>query len=600
MNSLHGCATATAVNLILNRPTPSGGKQYSTILMLTEPALQTLLKLIAASSREELIWMNGYLSAHIAKTGSDVSLPVAEAAGVAAKKISLVFGTETGNAKRLATQLAAVAKKKGINTKLVGLDQYRFTDLSKEEYFFVVISTQGDGEPPATAKKFYEHIQQSLTLPKLKYSVLALGDSSYPLFCKTGEEVDQRLGFMGGERIVPLQKCDVDYEEDAMEWFEKVVNALATGNTALPDSTQPVTATKKAGKKYYEGTILTNVNLNDRGSSKETYHIEIAAEEEIGYEPGDAIGIVPTNRLEVVHKILSLVDLPGDTPATAGNHTATVEELLVQHVNICYLPLSIVQQYAAIIGQQIPDVRMDLADLLRIYPLGSQEQFLSLLQALTPITPRLYSVASAKEAHGESEVHIIVSKNAFNAEEEQRYGLCSEFLGNQPVDSRIRFYVHRNKNFRLPAEDKDIILIGPGTGIAPFRSFLAKRQATGDTGRNWLFFGEQHFVSDFLYQTEIQDFANTGLLTHLDLAFSRDQPEKIYVQHRMQQKGEKLWQWLQSGACLYLCGAKEPMAADVEKTLLEIFRLHGGLSETEATAYLETLSDAGQYCKDVY
>lgn len=559
--------------------------------MLPESKLKSFLDLVHSSTKEELIWINGYLNGLVANGNTEVPTTTA-------KRISLVYGTETGNAKKLAAQLAAVAKKKGVNAKLTGLDQYRLADLAKEEYLFVVISTQGEGEPPLPAKKFYEYIHANqLQLPDLKYSVLALGDTSYPLYCKTGEDVDQQLNRFGAKRVVPLQKCDVDYEEDAMQWFEKVLALLEKQTT--PSASTPV-AKKKTEKKFYNGIIQANVNLNDRGSNKQTYHIEIGTDEEIEYEPGDTIGIVPRNRPEVVDRIISLTGIDPELEIETAKAKAPVRELLAGNLSICYLLTSTIKKYASLTAQEIPDTRMDLVDLLRIYPVKDAEQFKDVLQLLIPIAPRLYSVASSPEGHGRNAVHITVARDRFLAQDEQRYGLCSEFLGDQPIGSTLTFYVHKDKNFKLPAAEKDIIMIGPGTGVAPFRAFLAERDATGATGRNWFFFGEQHFVTDFLYQVEMQNYVQTGVLTQLDLAFSRDQTEKIYVQHRMQQQAAELYKWIEGGASVYISGTKDPMSRDVETALLKIISEEGGLNADASIKYLEQLKKEGRYSKDVY
>ncbi|WP_276500925.1 diflavin oxidoreductase [Terrimonas pollutisoli] len=572
--------------------------------MLGEVKLKQLHELIDSYSKEELIWINGYLSGIVANGKAHATPQVNghEAKPVTTKKVTLAFGTETGNAKRLSTHLAAVAKKKGVNAKLIGLDQYRLTDLPKEDYFFVVISTQGEGEPPIPAKKFYDHIHESaLDLSHLKFSVLALGDTSYPMFCKTGEDVDAQFSKFGAKRVVPLQKCDVDYEEDAQQWFDKVLAILDEQPAAAPAPVvAPAAAKKPAGKKYYNGTILANINLNDQGSNKKTYHIEIGTDEPIEYEPGDTIGIIPRNREDVVNRIISLTGIDETLVVETTKVKATVKELLSQHLNICYLLTSTIKKYAAIIQQEIPDTRMDLVDLLRIYPVKDATQFLEVIKILMPIAPRLYSIASSPNGHGNTEVHITVARDRFLALDEQRYGLCSEFLGDQPVNSSLTFYVHKDKNFKLPAPDKDIIMIGPGTGAAPFRAFLAERDATGASGRNWFFFGEQHFITDFLYQTEIQNYVETGVLHNLDLAFSRDQQEKIYVQHRMLEKAQELYQWIDNGASVYISGTKDPMSKDVEHTLLQIIGEQGKKSGDEAKKYLEQLKKEGRFEKDVY
>jgi len=570
--------------------------------MLAQERLKQLHDLINTSTKDELIWINGYLNGLV----KDAAAPViattnGTAPHTAVKKITLAFGTETGNAKKLATQLATVAKKKGVNAKLTDLSQYRIADLAKEEYFFVVISTQGEGEPPIPAKKFYDYIHENqLALGNIKFSVLALGDTSYPMFCKTGEDVDAQFEKFGGKRVVPLQKCDVDYEEDALSWFEKVLATVEAHETvAHVDGPAPAKLTKANTKKYYQGTILTNTNLNDRGSNKQTYHIEIAADEAIEYVPGDAIGIFPKNRFDVVEKIISLTGVDANAEVVTAKATASIRELLTNNLNICYLLTSAVKKYAAIIQQEIPDTRMDLVDLLRIYPVKNAEQFIEVVKILSPIAPRLYSIASAPAVQ-ENEVHILVARNWFLAQDEQKYGLCSDFLGDQPNGTSISFYVHKNRAFRLPAPETDIIMIGPGTGIAPMRSFLIERDATGATGRNWLFFGEQHFITDFLYQTEIQNYVQTGVLNKLDLAFSRDQPEKIYVQHRMLQHASELYQWIEGGAYVYISGTKDPMGKDVEQVLLQIIAEQGNKTPEEAKKYLDALKDASRYEKDVY
>ncbi len=571
--------------------------------MIGDLRLKKLHEFFENYSKEELIWVNGYLSGLVnnGKVNGNGNATVQEHKAVVTKKITLAFGTETGNSKKLATQLAAAGKKHGVNVKLADLSQYRITDLSKEEFFFVVISTQGEGEPPIPAKKFYDYIHENqLSLPNLKFSVLALGDTSYPMFCKTGEDVDAQLLKFGAKQVVPLQKCDVDYEEDAKLWFEKVLQ-IVQNQTAIPAPiTASVIAKKATGKKYYTGTVLTNINLNDRGSNKATYHIEIGTDEPIIYEPGDTLGIVPKNRAEVVERILSLTGIAGNKVIETAKATATVSELLTHNLNICYLLSSTIKKYATLIQQEIPDTRMDLVDLLRIYPVRDAVQFEEVVKILMPIAPRLYSISSSPAAHGENEIHITVAKNAFLSQDEQRYGLCSEFLGDLPVNSTVTFYVHKDKNFKLPAAEKDVIMIGPGTGIAPFRSFLAERDATGASGRNWFFFGEQHFITDFLYQTEIQSYVETGVLTNISLAFSRDQKEKVYVQHRIKEKASEFFNWIDGGASIYISGTKDPMSKDVEQTMLQIIEEHGNKTNEEAQQYLEQLKKEGRYEKDVY
>jgi sulfite reductase (NADPH) flavoprotein alpha-component len=567
--------------------------------MLADVKLKVLDELIKNSNNEELIWMNGYLNG-IVKNKAAVTTVAAPAATGAAKKMTIVYGTETGNSKRLATAFATKAKQNRIAAKVIGMDQYRLTDLTKEEYLLAVISTHGEGEPPAAAKPFYDHIHNNgFKLNNLKYSVLALGDTSYPLFCKTGEDVDDQLQKLGGSRIAPIQKCDVDYEEDAEKWFAGIIKNLEV--PAAAPVTAPaavIAAPAKKGKQTYAGRVLTSINLNDRGSNKETYHIEIAAEG-IEYQCGDSIGIVPENDSQLVTDIIAKVNLDGNKSVEFKKEKVTIYELLKRRINIVHLTERLVQLYAAATGHAIAARRYDLLDLLKQYPVKNAAQFEEILVTLNAISPRLYTIASSPAAH-EGEVHIVVVKDQFAVNDKVRFGLCSDYLSKIKVNGTQQFFVQPNKRFRLPAENKDIIMVGPGTGIAAFRSFLAERDTTGATGRNWLFYGDQHFTSDFLYQTEIQNWFETGVLNKISLAFSRDQQEKIYVQHKMQQHAKELYEWLDGGASFFVCGKKHPMSTDVENTLLQIIQEQGNKTAEEAKKYLHDLEEAGRYELDVY
>ena len=563
--------------------------------MLAEHKLKNLHDLVNGASREELAWIHGYIAGQLSP---DSAQP---ATAPAVSKITIAYGTETGNSKRVATDFAAKAKKAGIHAKVVSLDQYRLNDLPREEYFLTIISTQGEGEPPEAAKKFYDHIHlNGFKLDKLKYSVLALGDTSYPLFCKAGEDVDQQLQKLGGSRIADIQKCDVEFDEDANQWFNTVLKKLsATDQKAAPAVVTAAVTEKKAGKKSYTGTVLSNINLNDRGSNKTTWHIEIAADG-VEYEPGDSIGVVPENPTLAVEKILSMSKgINAGKTIEYKKESYTIFDLLKYKLNTSHLITAVIKRYAAIVGQEIAATKMDLADLLKAYPVKDTAQFEEVLAILNPMAPRLYTMASSPAAHN-GEVHAIVAKDSFTVNGERKYGVCSSWLGSLKPNTSINFFVQKNKRFRLPAPDKDIIMIGPGTGIAPYRSFLAERDALGATGRNWLFFGEQHFTTDFLYQTELQNLFETGVLTKISLAFSRDQPEKIYVQHRMMEQGAELYNWIQSGAHIYLCGKKDPMSADVEHTLAEIIERFGEKTKEEAREYFQQLQAEGRYSEDVY
>jgi sulfite reductase (NADPH) flavoprotein alpha-component len=568
--------------------------------MLQESKLKTLLDYLGTLTHEEKIWVSGYVAGTISNGSAAAPAAVVAEAKPLVNKITIAYGTETGNSKKLASEFGSKAKKNGINAKVVSLDQYRLNDLPREEYFLTIMSTQGEGDPPAAAKKFYDHIHSNgFKLEKLKYGVLALGDTSYPLFCKAGEDVDQQLNKLGGERIVPLQKCDVDYEDEAQGWFAQVLSQLTVSAPASSAAVvTPAPVKKSTGKKIYHGTILTNINLNDRGSNKETHHIEIAADD-IEYLPGDSLGVIPENPSRVVQPIIDLLNIDTEKKFHFRNEEVTAYDLLKKKLNIFYLPERVVSKYAALVSEDIPTVKIGLLDLIKFYPLKDNTQFSDLIEILEPIAPRLYSISSSPEAHS-GEVHITVARDKFHVNEELKCGLCSDYLSQLAADSSIEFYIHKNNQFRLPADDKDIIMIGPGTGIAPFRSFLAHRDATGASGKNWLFFGDQHFVTDFLYQTELQSWKETGTLTKINVAFSRDQKEKVYVQHKMLKHGEEFFTWINNGAYIYVCGAKEPMSADVEDTLMQIIEKYGNKNIEEAVQFIEQLKEDGRYLKDVY
>jgi sulfite reductase (NADPH) flavoprotein alpha-component len=570
--------------------------------MLAPSKIKLIQEAVNGLSKDELIWLSGYLSGlATAETGLfQTTSPEAslDALAPTVQKITIAYGTETGNSKRLATNFAAKAKKKGIQSKLVSLEQYKLTELAKEEWLFIIISTQGEGEPPAAAKKFYDYVQQNtLALPKLNYGVLALGDTSYPLFCKAGEDVDQRLQSFGGNRVTPLQKLDTDYEEDAERWIENLLQSFSKPSPAT-NTAIAAPAKKHTGKQTYNGTVQTNINLNGRGSDKQTFHIEIVAED-VSFEPGDSLGIIPHHKPELVQYILELAGVSGEENVTYRNETVTLSQLLTKKVSLVNIPGRVVKKYAEIVGQDIPETRMDLSDLLRIYPVRDAGQFLSAVQVLDPIAPRLYSIASSPEAQS-GEVHILVALHHFNVNGQTKKGLGSSFLAQLKDGDQVEFYIHKNHLFRLPAADKDVIMIGPGTGVAPFRSFVAHRDATGAEGRNWLFFGDQHFTTDFLYQTEWLSWIDTGVLTKMNVAFSRDQQEKVYVQHKLWQHRKELLEWIEGGASIYVCGAREPMSIDVERTLLDILIEQKSLSPEKAVEYLEQLKEEGRYAKDVY
>lgn len=569
--------------------------------MLGEQKLKQLDELAKSFTKEELIWANGYLSGLISSNTSVVA-PVENATNketTTVKKITIAYGTETGNSKKLAMDLAAKAKQKGIASKVVALDQYRVADLQKEEYFLTIISTQGEGDPPDSAKKFYDHIHNNgFQVPQLKYSVLALGDTSYEFFCKTGADVDAQFQKLGAKRIAPLQKCDVDYEKEAATWVDAVLNSLTITTAPAEVKVLPVvTVAKTTGKKYYTGKVLTNLNLNATGSTITTYHIELGVEG-VEYIVGDSIGIVPENNPITVDKIIAITGVDANKKVTWKTEEATIKTLLLKRIGIDYLLAKAVKQFGTLIQKELPDKRFNLIDLLELYPLDAA-QFEILLASLNQIAPRIYNIASSPAAHAD-EVHIVVLRDEFELEEKKRLGLCTAFLEDKKEGDDVEFFIQTNKRFRLPEDDKNIIMIGPGTGIAPFRSFVSERDATGATGGNWLFFGNPDFTTDFLYQTEWQQWFATSVLTKINVAFTKDTDGRIKIEDKLLQQTEELFKWLEGGAYLYLCGEKNPMGKEVELALVKVFEQGGNMSAEAAEKYFTKLKDEGRYVKDLY
>ncbi|MBK6477765.1 MAG: flavodoxin domain-containing protein [Saprospiraceae bacterium] len=559
--------------------------------MLSEGKLRTLNDFIEKTSKEELIWINGYISGLIS-----TSMPK-DSGAVIQKRFTILYGTDTGNSKKLAMEFNAAGKKQGAKVKVASMDTYKAEDLLQEKSLAIILSTHGDGDPPPSAKKFFDHLMSTdQKYPDLEFAVLALGDTSYPMYCKAGEDVHHRLIELGATAVFPIQKCDVDYQADAANWYDLYLKSFPTE----PIKTVAVQAPKASGgKKFYAGIIKTNINLNAAGSNKRTHHIEIKTIEPILYEPGDALGVMPKNNEETLEKLFAIlpVDPNLNIPYKGAGHT--LMDLLTNKLNICHLKESQVQKYADIVGQAIPKVRMDLLDLMRIYPMTRPAQFIEFVHSLTEMLPRLYSICSSPQVR-EYEIHILVGKNTFTIEEEKRFGLASDMLSSLEEGSALDFYIHRNKSFRLPAPDTDIILIGPGTGIAPMRSFIEERDAAGGSGRNWLIFGEQHFTTDFFYQTEIQQYASSGTLQQIDLAWSRDQKEKIYVQDKIKAKSKELYDWIKNGAHIFVSGTRSPMSEDVEKAMIEVIYAHSGKSAPESEAYWNDLKESGIYKADVY
>lgn len=564
--------------------------------MLATPKMQTFLNLVQTSSKEELIWINGYIAGIINEQQATV-VDNPKSNGVN-NKITIVYATETGNSKQLATQLAGIAKKHKLPVKLFSVDQYSFNQLQKENILVIVISTQGDGEPPAAAQVFFNSLfSENIQLNNLSYAVVGLGDSSYPEFCKAGIDVDTQLAKLGANRLQQLLKCDVEYEIDAMNWFHELLQKFKNQQSPIQHpQTNTISSTIKNEKKFYEGYVTKKILLNDIGSTHNTYHIELSVAD-IDYLPGDSIGIFPENNSQAVRSILDCWQLDPNYLVEWRDEKFTIENLLKTKVNIHYLTEKWIQNYAKCVQCDIPITRMDLLDLLKIYPINDKNQLNEVIQLLSPQLPRLYTIASAPDVHDDS-IHLTVNLETFLVQQTIKYGVGSSYLKNLEVGSKLSFFVQKNKRFKLPESHVPIIMIAHGTGIAPFRSFLHQRDANGDEGLNWLFFENQNFVTDFLYQTEIQNWLSLGHLNNLQVCFQKNIFQPSTLTEQLINNSEELLQLINNGAYIFVSGEKEYTGSVIDDALLQIMENKNG--KESALEKLQQLKKEGRYVKEIY
>ena len=540
----------------------------------------------------------------------------------AVARLAVVYGSQTGNGRRIAERLGRAAEAAGLAVRVYAARDYPLKDLAKERLLTVVVSTHGDGDPPDDARGFVEHLagKRAPKLDNLAYSVLALGDSSYPKFCETGRQVDERLADLGARRLLPRVDCDLDYERQVAPWLDQVVagarDSLGSPQAANVTRLRSVPAAPRYSREQpFLATVLANDRITGRGASKDVRHIELSLEGSgLEYEPGDALGVWHENPAAVVDAVLAAIGASGDEPATVDGERRKLREWLSQGREITRLTRPFLVQHAQRSGndelagmltagheERLRSTlkNLQLVDVLRLYPAIWEPE--ALLQALRPLAPRLYSIASSRAAVGE-EAHLTVAVVDYEFAGEQRLGAASAHLAALTGDeAQVRIFIEPNERFRLPADPaRDVIMIGPGTGVAPYRGFLQQREAQGATGRNWLVFGARHFDSEFLYQVEWQDAARKGLLRRVDLAFSRDRTPRTYVQDRLREAGAELFAWLEAGAHLYVCGDSEHMAPDVNAALVDVVEAHGGLGREAAEGYVRRLADDRRYLRDVY
>ncbi|WP_339308141.1 assimilatory sulfite reductase (NADPH) flavoprotein subunit [Paenibacillus sp. FSL L8-0435] len=597
--------------------------------------VELLNRLIPTLTDGQRTWLSGYIAAIQASATIAAPANLVQAApttGIApdsappvSREVTVLFGSQTGNSSGLSKKLAKKLEEQGLQVTLSSMGDFKPNGLKKIENLLIIVSTHGEGEPPDNAIPLHEFLnsKRAPKLEGLRYSVLALGDTSYEFFCQTGKDFDKRLQELGGTALVPRVDCDVDFDEAAAEWMNEVLASLSSTSAAASTvTTEAVTAALSGGESEYDRTnpfkaeVLENLNLNGRGSDRETRHIELSLEgSSLDYEPGDSLGIFPENHPRLVEELIAAMGWNADERVTVNKNgdQASVHEALLRYFEITAVTKPVVEQLAKLnpgsgLTALLADDSefrtvmnsCDLLDLVQDYNLKGipAGEFVA---ALRKIPARLYSIASSSKSFPD-EVHLTVRSVRYEARGRERYGVCSVHLAERiEAGDTLPVYIQHNPNFKLPENpDTPIIMVGPGTGVAPFRSFLGEREETGAEGKTWLFYGDQHFATDFLYQTEWQRWLKDGVLTKMDVAFSRDTEQKVYVQHRMLEHSKELYQWLQEGASVYICGDEKKMAHDVHAALTMILEQEGGLSPEQASEYLTRLQQEKRYQRDVY
>jgi sulfite reductase (NADPH) flavoprotein alpha-component len=597
--------------------------------------VELLNRLIPTLTDGQRIWLGGYIAAFQAGAATTQINPVgqAEATAVAApvgapavsREVTVLYGSQTGNSIGLSKKLGKKLEEQGLQVTLSSMGDFKPNGLKKIENLLIVVSTHGEGEPPDNAIPFHEFLnsKRAPKLDGLRYSVLALGDTSYEFFCQTGKDFDKRLQELGGTALVPRVDCDVDFDEPAAAWMNDVLASLSsTPAVAGTVTSETITAAVSSGESEFNRTnpfkaeVLENLNLNGRGSDRETRHIELSLEgSNLDYEPGDSLGVFPENHPRLVDELITAMGWNADERVTVNKNgdQVSVYEALLRHYEITSVTKPVAEQLAKLSpGNELTALvandsefrkvmnTCDLLDVVQDYALKGipAGQFLAVLRK---IPARLYSIASSSKSFPD-EVHLTVRTVRYEARGRERYGVCSVHLAERiEAGDTLPVYIQHNPNFKLPENpDTPIIMVGPGTGVAPFRSFLGEREETGAEGKTWLFYGDQHFATDFLYQTEWQRWLRDGVLTKMDVAFSRDTEQKVYVQHRMLEHSKELYQWLQEGASVYICGDEKKMAHDVYAALITILQQEGGLSPEQAAEYMTRLQQEKRYQRDVY
>ena len=583
-----------------------------------------LRSVVSDLSPQQLLWVSGY-TAGLAATSdrstafTSIESASAEPVNASDEKLTVLYGSQTGNGEELAMALVAAATDDGFQATAISLADYKPANLKRESLVTFIISTHGEGDPPDDAELFHEFLlsKKAPPLQDLKYSVLALGDSSYVKYCQTGRELDARLLELGAKRFEALVECDLDYDRPAGEWAARVVSGLTDlleSAPATPRLRAVDTVSSFDKSKPFPAEVLVNQKITGGSSSKDVRHIELSLEGSgLIYEPGDSLAVIAKNPPQLVHELLAELGLKGDETIVVHEQEASLLDALTDSVEITVVNLGFLRAWAALannteltslLEEENPEALTDfiqnhqIIDVVSRYPASVAAN--DLVNMLRKLSPRSYSISSSLSANPD-EVHLTVAAVRYDAFGSPHWGAASTHLADRVEEGDIvSVFIERNSRFRLPAADVPIVMIGPGTGVAPFRGFVEERVEQSATGPNWLIFGDRNFDSDFLYQLEWQRHLKRGNLERLDVAFSRDQRQKIYVQDRIREQGAELYRWIENGAAIYVCGDAKQMAGDVNDALIDVLATHGGLDAQDAIQKLKELRKSGRYQRDVY
>lgn len=610
--------------------------------LFTANEKQQVQQLLQSFEPQQLQWLAGYLTGLNQANrqllellnqfpGVQETIASAESIAVSSVPVTILYGSKSGNSKSVAGLLHEKLVAKGLPVSLQDMNQYNGNKLKDEKYLLVIVSTHGEGDPPPAAEDLYAiiHNRKASKLTGVKYAVLALGDQSYVNFCQTGRDFDKRLAELGAERFADRVDADVDFEETAEQWIENITTQLLSqinhggGNGVVKEvvvSAAPIIKKSAYSRKNpFAATVLEKNQLNGRGSQKKTYHLELSLEGSgLTYLPGDTLGVYAKNTVTLVNEVLTQTKWKASSTHAYKDQLLTLEEILTHYIELTTVSgvfLENVLKYAeakklasATALKQLLENKKELStflygkdvlDIIHAYvPQITAEAFVNIA---LPLQARMYSIASSIKEH-EEEVHLTIGQVLYETGGRQRKGVCSNHIAEHlNVGDTVNVFIEKNESFRLPEDgNTPVIMVGPGTGIAPFRAFVEERAATGAKGKNWLFFGDRNFTTDFLYQLEWQRHLKAGVLTQMNTAFSRDTDKKVYVQHRLQQHAEEVYQWLKEGAHFYICGDAKQMAGDVRNTLVDIVEKQARISQDEALHFVKELIKAGRLQEDVY